>query len=334
MRAWQYTTTAGGIEKNLVLKESVPIPTTSSRLGDNELLIQVLSASLNPVDYKLPELGVAARAVIRTPATPGGDFCGRVVQTTRTVDSFAIGDLVCGRINPQQHGTLAEYIVAPTKACAHVPQGVDVDEAAALGVAGITAYQTIVPNVKPGDKVFINGGSGGTGTFGVQIAKALGCHVTVSCSPGKADLCRSLGADEIIDYTSSDVSRALKAKGQVFSLVVDNVGTPEDLYRAADDFLLPQGKFVQVGAPASLSTVKTVTSRLLLPSFLGGGKRKYEMYSIKRNVDDLKQLAQWVADKKIRVVIEQTYELEEVPSAFEKLKKGSNAGKLVVHVGK
>ncbi|KAK4118848.1 GroES-like protein [Parathielavia appendiculata] len=331
MRAWQYSSATGGIERNLALHDSVPLPRL---LGDSELLIKVVAASINPADYKVPELGIIARAVIRTPATPGMDFCGRVVQTARTVDEFAIGDLVFGRLDPQQHGTLGEYIVAPTKACAHVPDGVTPDEAAAVGVAGITEYQCIAPNVEAGYKILINGGSGGTGTFGIQIAKALGCHVTTTCSPTKADLCRSLGADEIIDYTMTDVSRALKAKGQVFSLVVDNAGVPEDLYKAADDFLLPDGRFVQVGGPMSLNALKTVTSRLLRPAFLGGGKRKYQMYSMGYSQADLKQLGQWIAVKKIRVVIEETYEFADVPRAFEKLKTGRNAGKLVVHVGK
>ncbi len=192
----------------------------------------------------------------------------------------------------------------------------------------------ISPNVKPGDKIFINGGSGGTGSFGIQIAKARGCHVTVSCSPGKADMCRSLGADEIIDYTSTDVSQALKTKGQVFSLVVDNAGTPENLYKAADDFLLPQGKFVQIGGQLNLHAAGMIASRLLLPSFLGGGKSRYEMYNIKHDQAGLKQLGQWVAEKKVKVVLEEVYELEDLPKAFEKLRKGRNAGKLVVHVGK
>jgi NADPH:quinone reductase-like Zn-dependent oxidoreductase len=141
MRAWQYSTATGGLEKNLVLNEAAPLPTLSPRLGDAELLIQVLSASINPADYKVPELGAVTRFVIRTPATPGMDFCGRVVQTTRTVDDFAIGDLVFGRIDAQQHGTCAGYIVAPTRACAHLLEGVSVDEAAAVGVAGMTEYR-------------------------------------------------------------------------------------------------------------------------------------------------------------------------------------------------
>lgn len=141
MKAWQYSTTAGGIQNHLVLNDSAVLPTLSSRLGDAELLVRVLSASINPADYKVPELGAVARVVIHTPATPGMDFCGRVVQATRTVDEFAIGDLVFGRIDAQQHGTCAEYVAVPTKACARVPEGVSVDEAAAIGVAGMTAYR-------------------------------------------------------------------------------------------------------------------------------------------------------------------------------------------------
>lgn len=141
MRAWQYSSATGGLEKNLVLNESAPVPTVSSRLGDAELLVRVLSAALNPADYKVPELGIIARAIVHTPATPGMDFCGRVVQATQTVDDFAIGDLVFGRIDAQQHGTTAEYIAVPTKACARVPEGVAVDEAASIGVAAMTEYR-------------------------------------------------------------------------------------------------------------------------------------------------------------------------------------------------
>ncbi|KAL2255053.1 hypothetical protein VTK26DRAFT_4238 [Humicola hyalothermophila] len=141
MKAWQFTATTPNIDKHLVLNPSAPVPTLSTGRCDAELLIQVLSAGLNPVDYKLPESGLLGRAMIRLPGTPSQDFCGRVVQATQAVDDFAIGDLVFGRIDPQQHGSCAEYIVAPTKACARVPEGVGVDEAAAAGVAGLTAYR-------------------------------------------------------------------------------------------------------------------------------------------------------------------------------------------------
>ncbi|KAL2267869.1 hypothetical protein VTJ83DRAFT_5146 [Remersonia thermophila] len=332
MKAWEYSTAAGGLEKNLVLNPSAPVPTLSPKLGDSELLVRVLAASLNPADHKVAELGVLSKLAVRHPATPGMDFCGRVVQTTSTVDNFAIGDLVFGNLGVTQHGTLAEYIVVPTKACAHVPDGVSVEDAAATPVAGLTEYEAISPHVKPGDKIFINGGSGGTGTFGVQIAKALGCHVTTTCSPGKIDLCRSLGADDIINYTATDVAETLRARGQVFSLVVDNVGLPENLYKAADDFLLPQGLFVQVGAPLSLATAKSIMSRSLLPSFLGGGQRRYQLFTPQNKQEHLQQLARWLAEKKIRAVIDHVYDMEHAPKAFEVLKLGKNAGKIVVRI--
>lgn len=167
----------------------------------------------------------------------------------------------------------------------------------------------------------------------MQIAKALGCHVTTTCSPAKIELCRSIGADEIINYTATDVAETLKAKGQIFSLVVDNVGLPLNLYKAADDFLLPDGKFVQVGAPMSLATATSILSRTLLPSFLGGGKRKYQMFTLQDSRENLNQIAKWIAEKKIKVIIDHVYDMDHVPKAFEELKKGKSAGKLVVRIG-
>ncbi|KAK4171609.1 hypothetical protein QBC36DRAFT_305153 [Triangularia setosa] len=333
MKAHIYTSTSPTLEANLSISTSVPTPALS---GPNDLLIQVLSASINPADHKVPELpGLIRRFAIKLPATPGMDFCGRVVKAGTKVDSIALQDVVYGRLDAQQHGTLGEYIVVPVKAVAVLPkEGVTVDEAAAIGVAGLTAYQSIKPNVKKGDKIFINGSSGGVGTFAVQIAKVLGCHVTASCSPTKADLVKSLGADEIIDYTTTNVSETLKAKGKVFTLVLDNVGMPEDLYKASDEFIIPGGKFVQVGSPLSLDALRVAASRALLPSFLGGGKNKYEVYTINHSAEDLKLLGEWVREKKIRVVIEETYKFEDVQKAFAKLRTGKSAGKLVVHVRK
>ncbi|KAK3399810.1 hypothetical protein B0T20DRAFT_169540 [Sordaria brevicollis] len=334
MRAWQYAQTAGGLEHNLVLKDDVHVPLLSPRQGDNELLIEVLSAAINPSDYKVAELPLnLGRALVRLPATPAWDFCGRVVKATNTVDNFRVGEIVFGRLPPGQQGACGQYIVASTTACASLPNGVHVDEAASIPCAGLTAYQTIAPYVKAGDKVFLNGGSGGVGSFGIQIAKALGCHVTVSCSAAKAEQCKALGADEIIDYTSVNVCQALKERGQVFKLAVDNVGLPGELYKAGDNYLLPDGQFVQVGGPMSMSAVTSTMSRLLRPSFLGGGKRKFHLYTLTNNQhEDLAVLGQMVAEGKVKPVVEHAYDFEEVPTAFKDLRKGKTHGKLVIHV--
>ena len=145
-------------------------------------MIHVHAAALNPVDYKLAELPVVGRMAIPKPATPGLDFAGKVVHVGSNCE-LKVGQMVFGKLEPkQQFGTLGEYIIGSKAGTVPLPDGISVEEAATLGVCGLVTYQCLAPNVKPGDRVFINGGSGGTGTFAIQIAKALGCYVSTTCS--------------------------------------------------------------------------------------------------------------------------------------------------------
>ncbi|KAI1772141.1 reticulon-4-interacting protein 1, mitochondrial precursor [Hypoxylon cercidicola] len=329
MRAWMYDSVSGGLEKSIKLVEGAALPFHQT-LPKDAVLVKVHYSALNPGDYKMAELGMLGRVLITTPASPGLDFSGVVAQTGEAINTFSVGQRVYGRVEPNRYGTLGEYVCASVAGCAALPEGVSLKEASCIGTAGLTAYQCIVPNVKEGDKIFINGGSGGTGTFGIQIAKAVGCHVTTSCSGKNVELCRSLGADEIIDYTQENVSEVLKKKGQVYQLVVDNTGSPSDLYKAADHFLLPKGKFVQIGGPMSLAGIKTTASRALLPSFLGGGKRKWEYLLTKKNHEHLEQIGTWVKEGKVKAVIDDVFRYEDVPKAFEKLKLGRATGKIVI----
>lgn len=288
MKAWQYDAFGGKLEDTLFLNNSARRPRTS--LLPDEILVHVISAGLNPVDFKVAEMRVA-RLAISVPATPGTDYCGRVVATGTAIDSIRNGELVFGKLKrPSQFGTLGEYVVVTLSGCIPLPANVEIDHAAAIGVAGLTAYQCIQPNVKKGSKVFINGGSGGTGSFGIQFAKVLGCSVTVSCSTANIALCKELGADEVIDYKVSDITEKLKVEGLVYDLVVDNVGEPHNLYVEATRFLKESGKFVQVGA--SMAQAGSVMSRMLKPSFLGGGTRKYQLLSMSEDPNTLSQIAQ------------------------------------------
>ncbi|KAH9216593.1 hypothetical protein DL95DRAFT_424523 [Leptodontidium sp. 2 PMI_412] len=331
MKAWQYSSSSGALEKTIHLVPNATKPTLNPTKP--EMLVQVTSMSLNPADYKLAEMGFLGNIVMSKPASPGMDFSGRVVTLGQETDVFKIGDVVFGRLESTQFGTLGQFVVAAYDGCAVLPEGVDVDHAAGVGTAGLTAYQTIVPNVKAGDRVFINGGSGSVGAFGIQIAKAVGCHVTVSCSTAKMELCKLYGADEAIDYTTTDVTQKLIENGLVYSLVVDNVGaSPTDLYTSADKFLLPAGKFVQVGGSASLETAKVYMSRLFLPRILGGGSRKFEAFFTRNSRDDLERIAGWIIDGKVKVPVEQVFEYGDVPKAIELLKGGKSKGKIIVHV--
>lgn len=329
MRGWLYTSTSGGLEHTMQLTDAAPQP----RVSESNMLVQVHRMSLNPTDYKVPEHGLVARAVIPVPASPGADYAGTVVVTGSGITAFHVGDRVFGRLDKVRHGSLAQYVVVRQGECALVPKGVSLDDASTVGTAGLTAYQALARNVKQGDRVFLNGGSGGTGTFEIQIAKALGCHVTTSCSGRNVELCRSLGADEVIDYTRENVSEVLKAKGPVFDLVVDNIGSsPADLYKAADIYLKPGGKYLQIAWKSTLSGVMSLVERFVIPSILGGGKRKWEHLLVLTKYDDLVQIGKWMQDGKVKAVIDDTFEFEDAPEAIKKLKTGRTRGNIVVKV--
>ncbi|KAI1384348.1 reticulon-4-interacting protein 1, mitochondrial precursor [Hypoxylon trugodes] len=330
MKAWIYNSTSGGLQNNIKSVDDAALP-FKQPFPDDGILVKVHYSALNPADYKFPELGLVGRAVMPTPASPGLDYSGVIAQLGSAVEGFKVGDKVFGRITPNRFGTLSEYVLARVSGCAVLPEGVSLQDASCIGTAGQTAYQCIVPNVQKGDKIFINGGSGGTGTFGIQIAKAIGCYVTTSCSGKNADFCRNLGADGVIDYTTENVSEVLKSKGQVYKLVVDNVGsTPTDLHKAADHFLLPDGKFVQIGGQFTLADINTILSRRFLPSFLGGGKRKWEYLVTEDKHEQLEQIGKWMQEGKVKAAIDEVFQYEDVPKAFEKLRQGRVKGKIVV----
>ncbi|KAJ4299057.1 hypothetical protein N0V90_004301 [Kalmusia sp. IMI 367209] len=319
MYAWQFKTASGGLENNLYLPAAgVPKP----RITEEQVLVEVYSAALNPADYK-PE------AWFRRHPYLGWTFVGKVIETGRKASSYRVGEMVFGTYSgPLGRGSLGQYIAVSMDMLATVPKGLETDHMAGVGVAGLTAYQSIHPNVKKGDKVFINGGSGGTGIFSIQIAKALGCYVTTTCSSANEELCKSLGADEIIDYKSKDLVDTLKKKGQIFNLVVDNVGMPSNLYSSCHHFVVHHGKFVQVGAEVGIA------SAIQHASILGGGRRKYQFIMLKSKHEQLVQLAKWIEEGRIKVVIDSVWEYDDAPRAFERLKTHRAKGKIVVHVKK
>ncbi|KAK2038842.1 zinc-binding dehydrogenase [Colletotrichum somersetense] len=345
MRRWQIAS-PGAFIKDLRLV-TVPAPAASA-LKPDQVLVRVVAAGINPADYKTVELGLVAKAILPFPKPPGLDYSGRAVAVGAAINDVKPGDAVFGGIHPTSaQGTLSEFIVvgrdsvvafSPFSVGSADAEDNDLLKAGGVGTAALTAYQSIVPYVKAGDEVFINGGSGGTGTFGIQIAKAVGCRVTVSCSTAKAELCRSLGADNVIDYRAADVVATLRSRGHVFALVVDNVGnSPPNLYKAASDFLLPDGRFKLVGAAISLAQARILLNlapSMLLPVFLGGARHKFEVFWPKNSHDDLVRIAAWMAEGKVCTVVDSTFEFEDAVKAYEKLKEGSATGKILVRVAK
>ncbi|KAJ0418802.1 putative oxidoreductase [Aspergillus carlsbadensis] len=333
MRAWKHTSTNQPLEKGMRLVEDEPYP--SKTLQPNQVLVKVKSVGVNPADPTFAELAGLARALIRPSPIPGMDFSGEVVSTGCNVTSINPGDHVFGRVDTQkgQPGSMAEYTKADVEGCVLMPPGIDWDHAAGIGTAAITAYESLVLNSRPGDYIFINGGTGGVGTFAIQFAKAHGCRVVASCSTTKVELCKGLGADEVIDYRTEDLVSVLKGKGKIFNLAVDYAYREEtNLYKASDDFLTDGGLFVMVPGGLSGATLKTLGKNALCPFMFGGGRARFKPYFAKSNRAALQQISEWMAAGKARTVIDSVFEFEDMPRAIERIKSGRSTGKVIVHV--
>ena len=338
MKAWQFSDGSGGLDKHLHLNNSAPLPPKAKNLGTDEILIKVIASSINPIDYKLAEFFVR-RFVYGADATPAHDYAGRVVATGPNSGKYSKqdlkpGQLVFGRLdNPTKHGTLAEYTVATRIGCVPIPDGVKPIDAAAMTTAALTSYQTIVPFVKSGDRIFVNGGSGGVGLGSIQIAKILGCHIVVTCSTPNVDLCKSLGADQVIDYKKQNVLAELQ-KLPKFNHVVDQVSTPKELFYKAQTYTTPKATYVQIAGEFNPLAFADMLSRMYWPGFLGGGKRKFRFQSLESKQEDFQQLAEWIGKGKLKAVIDETYGFEDngPVKAFLKLKTGRARGKIMVRV--
>src|SRR6184192_640566 len=226
---------------NLKLAEiAKPTPT------DDQILVKVHAASVNPLDWHFiegtPKIMRAMGVGLRKPKDPrlGVDFAGTVETVGKNVTQFKAGDEVFGG----RDGAFAEYVCPRAdRAVALKPANITFEQAASVNIAGITALQAVRDKgkVQPGQKVLINGASGGVGTFAVQIAKSLGADVTGVCSTRNVDLVRSLGADHVIDYTKEDFTKT----GKRYDVILDNVGNQPLLhFRRA---LIPKGKYVMIG---------------------------------------------------------------------------------------
>lgn len=329
MRAWQYSSTKNGIEKNLAINPKATLP----KLKPDQHLIKVIATALNPIDYKPAEIPGVGYFAITKPATPGIDFAGTIAQAAPG-SALKTGQLVFGMAgnSPLAGGALAEFCVSGTKTTVALPDGVDPVDAATLGVASLTAYQSIVPHVKEGHRIFINGGSGGTGVYGIQIAKKQGCHVTTTCSTANVDLCKDLGADVVVDYKKQGVLEALKSAEHKFDHAVDNVGQDKELLWHCHEFMQSGALYVMVAGNPSIAALADGFKRKVLPSFLGGMKGKVEGFWPKPNVEDIQQIGNWMSTGTVKAVIDQRFSFDQAPQAFERLKTGRAKGKIVINV--
>lgn len=303
MKAAVYSKTKSG--KVLEIKKlDPPVP------NDNDVILRVCAASVNPLDWRLKS------------KRPGVDVAGVVVALGASVKQFKPDDAVFGA----GKGAFAEYACARESKLARKPEGVSFEQAATLPIAGITALQALRDKgqLQAGQKVLINGASGGVGTFAVQIAKAFGATVTGVCSTKNVALVGSLGADRVIDYTREDFTRSTER----YDLVLDNVGNKT--ISALKRVVAAQGKCVMAGAPKDLWLVITgLLKTLVWWPFL---RHKFKFVLAKINRDELARLGELIASGKVIPAIDRRYGLDETADAIAYVEQGHARAKVVITV--
>ncbi|MBS0377119.1 MAG: NAD(P)-dependent alcohol dehydrogenase [Proteobacteria bacterium] len=311
---------------DVVHAERLPRPVA----GPGQVLVKVQAASVNPLDWHYvhgtPYL-MRADAGFGAPEDPqlGTDYAGTVVAVGPGVQRFHPGDEVFGARN----GSFAEYVVVrEDRTILAKPANVSFAEAAAVPVAALTALQALRDKgqVHPGDKVLINGASGGVGTFAVQLARHLGADVTGVCSGRSAALVAGLGADHVIDYTREDFTRGT----QRYDVIFDAVGSHPLLeYRRV---LRPHGRVVIVGGPSTgnwLGPLAAPLEAIVISPFLS---QKFLPFLAEFNAPDMQYLQALMAQGQLRPVIDRHYGLAQVPEALRYLEQGHAHGKVIIDI--
>jgi NADPH:quinone reductase-like Zn-dependent oxidoreductase/energy-converting hydrogenase Eha subunit A len=298
--------------------------------NENQVLVKVQAVSINPYDWHFMEgIPYIARLLAFGPLKPksprlGVDFSGTVEAVGKNVSQFKPGDEVFGG----KGGAWAEYLVISEKFLVAKPANISFEQAGSVQMAGLTALQGLRDRgkVQPGQKVLINGASGGVGTFAVQIAKHLGAQVTGVCSGRNVELVRSLGADHVIDYTKEDFTKSR----QRYDVIIDNVGNRS--VSECRGVLAPNGKYVLIGGGGVndnrwMGPIGPVIKLLLLKPFIG---QEMKMMLAEVNKEDLTFLVDLMQTGKVKPVIDKTYPFSEIREAIRYVETGRARGKVAV----
>lgn len=296
---------------------------------DNEVLIKVHASSLNAADWHhmrgAPWLFRLACG-LQKPRNIffGADVAGRIEAVGKDITQFRPGDEVFGDLSKCGRGALAEYVCATEDALVLKPASISFEEAAAMPVASVTALGGLRSNgqIQAGQRVLINGASGGVGTFAVQIAKAFGAEVTAVCSTSKVDMVRSIGADHVIDYTKEDFT----TNGRQYDFILAANGyRPLSAYRRA---LSPGGTYVTTGG-----TTAQMFEAMLLGSVVSmTGRQQMGNAMAKPNPTDLAFIRDLMVAGKVRPVIDRCYPLAETADGMRYLEEGHAKGKIAITV--
>lgn len=314
MKAY-YSTSYGGPEVSAYGDFADPVT------GKNQLLIEVKAVSINPVDFKVKRGNLRFMTGSKFPRIFGSDFSGIVKEADREVTEFKPGDRVYGAtpVIFKKPGALAQLLAIDKKYLRVIPEGMSFEEAASLPIAALTALNGLRRcGVTSGTSVLINGGTGGVGHFAIQIAKAKGAHITVTCSPANAELAKKLGADETMGYSREDLAKTDKK----FDAILDAYGKMnfEDVCK----LLNRRGIY----ASTMVNPMLFFTSFFVTLFY----SKKLTSSNLRSKPGDMEEMEKLFLEKKLYPVIENSFTLDKAGDAFELAEHGKPRGKIIVKV--
>ena len=313
----------------------MPEPT----MGSNDVLIEIAAAGLNVLDTKIRNGEFKMLLPYKPPFVLGHDLAGTVIRIGAGVRRFKVGDAVYARPRDGRIGTLAERIAVDEADVALKPKNISMTEAASIPLVGLTAWQALVDDakIKRGDKVLIHAGSGGVGTFAIQLAKHLGATVATTASAGNADLVRGLGADIVVDYKRENFEKVLSG----YDVVLNSLDG--ETLRKSLAVLKPGGKLISISGPPDPAFAKAQGLNLffsLVMRLLSLGIRRkakargvdYAFLFMRANGAQLSEIAKLIEAGTIRPVMDRVVPFAATNEALTELEAGRSKGKVVVEI--
>lgn len=313
----------------------MPVP----QINDQQVLIEVVAASINPVDslYKMMDKGMKMK--VKYPFILGNDFSGRIVEIGQNVSGYQVGDAVYGRIDGTDSGTFAQYLAIKPEFIAPAPKNLTLDQSAGVPLVGLTAYQALfdVLKIEKNQKIFINAGSGGVGSMAIQLAKAKGAFVVTTTSEKNEQLVSDLGSDQVIDYHKRDFSEELKD----FDAVFDTHGG-DDTAKALK-ILKPHGRLVTISGPPTsklandrhLGMARKLLFTAMSRSIFKQAEAKqidYQFLLMNPNGQQLKKMTELIEQEQLQPIIDRSFPLSQINAAMDYSALGHNVGKVIIKI--
>jgi len=306
-------------------------------LKPDEVLVQVHAAGLNPIDNMIPAGTFKAVLQFHLPATLGSDLAGVVTEVGSRVTRFKPGDAIFANIFDLGTGAIAEFAVVPESLAAMKPPNLDFVQAASIPMVGLTSWQALKEraNLRASQKVFIPAGSGGVGTFAIQLAKHLGARVGTTTSTGNVELVRSLGADEVVDYKQQEFEKVLRGYDAVLGTVKG------DAIEKSLGILKPGGTIISLIGPLDAAFARARRLNFVLTFVFGLMSRKIMRLAKKRDVTysflfahpdgaQLSEIGELLETERIQPVIDKVFPFEQAKDALAYLAQGHSKGKVVI----